>query len=173
MKINKIQQNIQIGKMFFQKLVDGAKLKLQQYNEGKRSILSGEYKEFLERIADKKCPECGAEIEKISLKIKSDGDVNSCDYEFGCGHKHLSIEVSETIKIWEQIGGKIREENKKPHVKFMTRSEPGRNSLSVDGVTVTWSADKKNNLWNHKIVDIKTGKLLHHDDNEPLKEHKH
>ena len=56
-------------------------------------------------------------------------------------HKHLSAEVSETIKIWEQIGGKIRKE-KQFHVKFMTRSEPTVIS-SVDGVTVTWSADKK------------------------------
>ena len=155
-----------------QNLVNGAKKKLQQCKQGKRKINTKEYKDLLEKIANRKCPECGKKLQIAKIEIKANDNMQSASYEFECGHKHFDVEVSESIKIWEQIKGKVKDGIKKPHHTFMTRTEPGRNPKSVDGVTISWSADRKNNLWNHKITDIKTGKVLHYDDNMPLDQHK-
>lgn len=154
-----------------QKLINAAKEKLDQEKVGKRRINSDDYRKFLENLANKKCPTCGRELNLLKADIINRDNAESVSYEFTCGHKHSEIHFSETIKIWESLKGKMRRESSKPHLTFLTRSEPGKNSKSVDGVSVSWSADRENNKWKHMIKDIKTGKILHQESG-PLNEHK-
>jgi len=65
----------------------------------------------------------------------------------------------------------MRTGDSKPDTIFLTKTEPGKNPESVDGVSTNWAADRKNNRWKHIIKDIKTGKILHEED-MPLDQHK-
>ncbi len=154
-----------------EKLVHSAKTKLGQEKLGKRKINCPDYRNFLENIADKKCPDCGQELKLFKADIKKQDNVGQVAYEFNCGHKHLEVCVSENIKIWESYKAKSRKGESKPYSVSLTKTEPGINPKSVDGVSNSWVADRGNNLWVHIIKDIKTGKILH-EERMPLNEHK-
>ncbi|MFA7170019.1 MAG: hypothetical protein WC178_04145 [Candidatus Paceibacterota bacterium] len=156
-----------------QKLIDSAKEKLLQEKSGARKINSKEYRQFLRDLSEKKCPQCGKELELAKITINQKDNVEATKYEFTCGHGHNEVKISETVKTWEKLGMKIKNEDNKVTVKSSYRTEPGKNPLSVDGVEISWMADRKNNVWNHKIKDIKTGKILHHDEDMPLDQHNH
>lgn len=154
-----------------QKLINTAKNKLNQEKLGELKINTSEYRDFLESLANKKCPICKQELKLSKAEIKKQDNTESISYEFVCGHKHHEMSISETIKIWEKLKGKLRTGNNKPHFISLNKTESGRNLKSIDGVSASWIADRKNNKWKHIIKDIKTGKVLHEED-IPLDQHK-
>ena len=153
-----------------EKFINNAKEKLDQEKLGKRNVRS-DYRVFLENVVNKKCPECGQELKLLKADIKKQDNIEQVAYKFECGHEHLDVCISENIKIWESYKTKSKKGENKPHYVSLSKIEPGKNPKSVNGVSISWVADRKNNLWVHIIKDLKTGKILH-EEHMPLSEHK-
>jgi len=154
-----------------QNLINSAKEKLLQEENGTRKINSAEYRQFLKDLSEKKCPNCGKDLELAKVTINQKDSAEAVKYEFVCGHGHNEVKISETVKTWEKLRCKMRDEENNVVMKSLYRTEVGKNPLSVGGVEISWMADRKNNVWKHKIKDIKTGKILHSED-MPLDQHK-
>jgi len=95
-----------------------------------------------------------------------------CPY-CGSEKRDIKVEVREEIKIRESLRGRQKRKGfKKFMVEFLQGWFPSKNKKEFpDGVQKTRLIDKKNDKYQEKVIDEKTGKIVVNKD-EKLSEHK-
>ncbi len=95
------------------------------------------------------CQKCGAEKVETYCNICKEDTLS-----------HVTVIVTETVKIWDHLVGRIKRIGRKD-VRFKTGTFQSGDSRLTEGVDMLISTDRENDRYDQVVVDRKTGEVIH------------
>lgn len=147
------------------KLINYSKKQLDDWEKAGVKVAEDQINFYMDLI-DGLCPTCKKKLNVFEYELSE----NTFRYKFSCGHNFLGISLSDSLSIRSSIGLK----QKRKGYGLLNRSfhgyKPSGDPRLTEGVNIDMTVDRENNEYHQKVVDNKTGKVLH-EEHESLIDH--